>query len=231
MHTLRNRWSKRVLGALIVSVLAGCGTAQNQVPTAGASVASAPEAAASGTQKVVSAPPTMRPKTSPVVSTQANTAVVLRQIHETNLTEIALGKMAQAKASTDEVRAYADQLVQDDTNVDQTVVAMTQKSGAHSKIGAEEQRHVRQKTGREKQLERKLKAARGLDFDRLFLQETSSDHERLIRQLQQDREDASDDDVETLIDKTIPILEQHRQLAQILMKKEKADARPKESHG
>jgi predicted outer membrane protein len=32
--------------------------------------------------------------------------------------EIALGKMAQEKASMSEVRAYADQLVQDHTNVD-----------------------------------------------------------------------------------------------------------------
>ena len=45
---------------------------------------------------------------------------------------------------------------------------------------------------------------------------------RLIRKLQQDREDASDDELEALIDKTIPILEQHRELAQILMNKEQA---------
>jgi putative membrane protein len=231
MNTLRNRLgTKELLLVMVVSGLAACGTAQNQAPTAAASVASAPEAAPSGTQKVVSAPPTMRPRTSPVASTQANSAVVLRQIHQTNLTEIALAKLAQEKASTDEVRAYAEQLLQDHTNVDQTVVAMAQKGGAHLKSG-EEQRDVRPRTGREKQLERKLKAARGLDFDRLFLQETSSDHERLIRQLELDREDASDDEVETLIDKTIPILEQHRELAQILIKKEKADTKPIESHG
>jgi len=164
----------------------------------------------------------MRRRTSPVASTQANTAIILLQIHQTDLTEIALGKMAQEKASIDEVRAYADQLVQDHTNVDQTVVAMAQKSGAHLRNGAEPQRDVRHNTEREKQLERKLKSARGLGFDRLFLQQTNADHERLIRKLQQDREDASDDELEALIDKILPILEQHRELAQILMRKEKA---------
>jgi putative membrane protein len=233
MDILRNRLGQRelLLGVIVVLALAGCATAHNQAPTAAASVASAPQAAPAVTQKAESAPPTMRPGTSPVASTRANTAVVLRQIHRTNLTEIALAKLAQEKASTDEVRAYADQLVQDHKNVDQTVVAMAQKNGAHLKSGAEEQRDVRSKTGREKQLERKLKAARGHDFDRLFLQETSSDHERLIRQLQQEREDGSDDELETLIDKTIPILEQQRELAQILMKKEKAEGRPIENHG
>jgi Domain of unknown function (DUF4142) len=59
-------------------------------------------------------------------------------------------------------------------------------------------------------------------FDRLFLQQTGSDQEGLLRSLQQEREDANDDDIEALIDKIVPILEQHRDLAQILMKKEQA---------
>jgi putative membrane protein len=134
--------------------------------------------------------------------------------------EIALGKMAEEKASTSEVRAYADQLVQDHTNVDQMVVAMAQKSSAHSQNGLAAHREGRREIAHETQLERKLKSASGPDFDRLFLQQTSSDHERLIRKLQQGREDASDDDLEALIDKMIPILEQHQELAQILMKKE-----------
>jgi molecular chaperone GrpE (heat shock protein) len=55
----------------------------------------------------------------------------------------------------------------------------------------------------------------------LFLKQAGADHQRLIQKLQQDREDANDDDLEALIDKIVPILEQHRQLAQILMKKER----------
>jgi putative membrane protein len=88
------------------------------------------------------------------------------------LTEIALGKMAQEKASMSEVRAYADQLVQDHTNVDQTVVGMAQKRGANLQNGAAAHREGRPETAQEK-LERELKSASGLDFDRLFLQQTS----------------------------------------------------------
>jgi predicted outer membrane protein len=51
---------------------------------------------------------------------------------------------------------------------------------------------------------------------------TSADHARLINMLQQAREDASDDQLEALIDKIVPILQQHKELAQILMKKEQA---------
>ena len=71
-------------------------------------------------------------------------------------------------------------------------------------------------------VEQKLSSASGAGFDRLFLRQSSSEHERLIRTLQQEREDASDDQIEALIDQMIPILEQDRNLAQILMKKEQA---------
>jgi putative membrane protein len=116
--------------------------------------------------------------------------------------------MAQGKASTSEVRAYADQLVQDHTNADQMVVAMVQKTGAH----LHESAHA-------KLANKKLSSAGGAAFDRLFLQQTGTDQERLIRSLQEEREDASDDNIEELIDKIMPILEQHRDLAQILRKK------------
>ena len=91
--------------------------------------------------------------------------------------EIALGKMAEEKASMSEVRAYADQLVQDHTNVEQTVVVMAQKGGAHLPDGAAANREGRHESAQAKQLERKLRFATGPDFDRLFLQQTSSDHE------------------------------------------------------
>ena len=151
-----------------------------------------------------------------------STGLILSQMHQTNLMEIALGKIAAQKASSSEVRAYADQLVQDHSNVDRMVVAAAQDSGTNLKNGAEAHQAVRHESAREKELERKLKSAQGADFDRLFLKETSDDHDRLIRKLQQDKQNTSDEELETLIEKVIPVLEQHHDLAQILMKKEQA---------
>jgi predicted outer membrane protein len=99
---------------------------------------------------------------------------------------------------------------------------MAQKSGVELQNGLVAHQKSRHGTAQEEQLEQRLKSASGPDFDRLFLQQTSADHESLIRKLQKDREDASDDELEALIDKMIPILEQHRELAQILMKKKQA---------
>jgi predicted outer membrane protein len=229
MHTLQNRLGKieLLIAAGIVLALAGCGTSQNQALPTTATVAPAPEAAAAPSAKEIRAKSSaMRVRISPEVSTKLNTAMVLAQIHQANLMEVELAEMAREKGSINGVRAYADQLIQDHTSLDQTVVAMAQKSGNLKAV-----RRSAHETADEKTVERKLKSANGAKFDKLFLQQASSDHERLIRRLQQDREDASDEDLEALIDKTIPILEQHKELAQILMNKEQASGQAEQTHG
>ena len=229
MTTLQNCLGTKelLIAAVVVSLLAGCGTSQNQALPTTATVAPAPEAATAPSAKEIRAKSSaMRAQMSPEVSTKLNTAMVLSQIHQTNLMEVELAKMAREKGSINGVRAYADQLIQDHTNLDQTVVAMAQKSGNLKAV-----RRSAHETAVEKTVERKLKSANGAKFDKLFLQQASSDHERLIRRLQQDREDASDEDLEALIDKTIPILEQHKELAQILMNKEQASGQADQTHG
>jgi putative membrane protein len=219
MHTLQNRLGKIefLIAALVVTAVAGCGTSQNQAPPTAATIAPAPEAAPPTAQEARSKSSAMRVRMSPEVSTKQNTTMVLSQIHQTNLMEIELAKIAQQKGSINGVRAYANQLVEDHTSLDQMVNSMAEKSGNREVVG-----RSAHETAQEKILEKKLKSANGAKFDELFLQQANSDHEKLIHKLQQDREDASDDELEALIDKTIPILEQHKELARILMNKEQA---------
>ena len=226
MDILQNHRStgKFLIAALIVGALGGCATSREQPPVANAkaTVAAAPEAAQPIAQKAKAKPAVSRAAPSPQALGKKSSAAILAQIHKANLREIAIGKIAEGKASMSEVRAYADQLVQDHANADQTVVAMAQKMGAHLHEAAAVTRKGQRESPQGKLVEQKLSSASGAGFDRLFLQQTSSDQERLIRSLQQEREDASDDDIEALIDKIMPILDQHHDLAQILMKKEQA---------
>jgi putative membrane protein len=218
-----------LVAAVVAATLCACSTSRQQ-PATNAQIKV-------GASSVVAAQPVVKkPKskhlvkeadTKPAVTGVAplpdlsnkSTQTILVQIHQANLKEVALGKMAQEKATSSEVRAYAEQLVEDHTSADNMVVAMARKTGVRLHEAAQR-----------KPLAQKLSSTSGAGFDRLFLQQTSSDHERLIRELQQEREDASDDEIEALIDKIMPILEQHRDLAQILMKKEQAKS-PDWGHG
>jgi putative membrane protein len=223
-----------LVATVVAMALVGCGTKQNQVQAASAETVVAAKPVQQNVERTLSKPAATHSRPRHVVATSDETAVdndhvakgnteaVLSQIHQANLTEIALGKTAEDKASAPEVRAYADQLIQDHTNLDATIAAMAQKIGTHLRdqtASTREGRHRMQSSGQPGQ---KLQSASGSEFDKLFLEQAGSDHQRLIQKLQQDREDASDDELEALIDKIEPILEQDREIEKILMKKEQA---------
>ncbi len=203
------------VAALAATALCGCSATRQQPAPDTNAAASSP--AAQPTQ-AAEAKPRATHVPSPEVSSKNTSAAILEQIHQANLKEIEIGKVAEEKASSDEVRAYADQLVKDHTAADQMVIATAQKKGARLRDSAA----ARRERARGKSAEQKLSSASGAHFDRLFLEQTSAEHKKLIAELQKEREDASDDDIEALIDKIVPILQQHNDLAQILMKKEQA---------
>lgn len=211
MRIYKNPGTSRqlIIAAVVVVLLGGCSTSRQQ-PAPDASAAAAQPSAQPAAQEAKAKPAARVP--SPEASSKKTSASVLAQIHQADLKEIAIGKIAEEKASTDEVRAYAVQLVNDHTNADQMVLATAQKTGAHLRGVA---------TARSKS-DQKLNSASGAQFDRTFLEQTSADHKKLMSELQQEREDASNDDIEALIDKIMPILQQHHDLAQILLKKEQA---------
>jgi putative membrane protein len=205
-----------MIAAVVVAVLGGCSTSRQQ-PAADANAAAAQPSAPPTAQQAeakhakAAVPPAE-------VSSKRTNAAILERIHQANLKEIAAGKIAESKASSTEVRAYADQLIKDHTSADQMVIATAQKTGARLRDSTTDRR----KTANGKQAEQKLSSANGAQFDRRFLEQTSADHKKLMSELKQARDDASDDDIEALIDKIMPILQQHQDLAEILMKKEPA---------
>jgi predicted outer membrane protein len=138
--------SRFLVAALVAAALSGCSTSREQPPAANANanVATRSEAAQPIAKKAKAKPTATRAAPSPEVLSKRTTATILAQIHQGNLKEIAISKLAQEKASSSEVRAYADQLVQDHTNADQMVVALAQKTGARlhdSSAGRHESAH------------------------------------------------------------------------------------------
>ena len=135
MDILQNRKATRkfFIVAVVAATLSACSTSRQQPPAANANtnVAAAPEEAQPTAQEAKARPTVSRAAPSAEASSKKTTATILARIHQANLKEIAISKLAQGKASTSEVRAYADQLVQDHTNADQMVATMAQKTGAH----------------------------------------------------------------------------------------------------
>jgi putative membrane protein len=218
-----------LIAAIVAAAVSACATSREQPSAANTSAnAQAVPAARPIPSAAQAKVATARAKHSASRATpsteglsKASSAAILAQIHRVDLKEIAIGKIADEKASTNEVRDYADQLAKDHTSVDQMVIATAGKMNLRLQDNAA-LRAGRHESSHSNMAESKLNSASAAAFDRLFLQQTSADHEKLIRSLKQEREDASDDDIEALIDEILPIIEQHEQLAQILLKKEQA---------
>jgi hypothetical protein len=109
METLRTNAGKRkvIIAAVVIYALAGCGTSSNQAPVANPNVTAAPEPAQRSAPQAPARSSQAYASSAPVAPNEGNTRRVLSQIHQANLMEIALGKMAEEKASMSEIRAYA----------------------------------------------------------------------------------------------------------------------------
>jgi len=188
---------------LAAAVLVGCSLSRKQPSAENTNVAAAPTPAAQPTAQAAKAKPGKRATPSAEASTKSSSAATLSQIHQADLKEIALARIAKDKAASSEVQEYAAQLIEDDNSADRSVVETAQKMNIHlpDRISSRHQSAYS-----------KLNSAAQIN----------AEHGQLIASLKQEQENTSSDDVEALIDKILPIFEQQQQLAQILMKKGQA---------
>ena len=99
MNTLRTHAGKRevLIAAVVISALAGRGTSSNRASVANTNVAAAPEAVPRSAPQARARPSQTHASSAPAAPKRENTRTVLSQIHQANLMEIALGKMAEEK--------------------------------------------------------------------------------------------------------------------------------------
>jgi putative membrane protein len=121
--------------------------------------------------------------------------------------EIALGRLAQARAGDRRVRDFGRVLVRDHQAAKQQALAITRTSRIHVDAGA------LNPDGR--QAERHLSRLRGRDFDRMFAHHMVEDHEKDIAKFEQ-QANRGDPATARYARQTLPHLRHHLELAQSL---------------
>ena len=116
-----------LVATFVTLALSSCSTSRHQPDATRSVTNTAPSAAAQGRTDTTKSKPAKRATRSAEISIKSTSAGILPEIHEADLKEIALGQIAQGKASTDELREYANQLVKERTSADQQVIAMAKK--------------------------------------------------------------------------------------------------------
>jgi len=118
--------------------------------------------------------------------------------------EVEMGQLAQQKGQNSQIKELGTRLQQDHTKANQELTQLAQKENVT--LPAEP-------THKENRMTSKLQAKTGADFDKAFAEHVLTDHEKDIRKFQKALQDSKDPDLKAFIQKTLPVLRQHLEMA------------------
>ncbi len=127
-----------------------------------------------------------------------------------NRCELDLAKQAAKKASSADVRNYAQMLVEDHEKMSKDLKSFI----ADKKIGI-----VTGTSKEHKEQLAELTKATGKDYDQKFLQTMIENHEKVLKTLKSCSKDSRDASVRDICEKSIPTIQKHLDEAKALQKK------------
>jgi putative membrane protein len=149
-------------------------------------------------------------------------ADVLSQLHETDQTEIEVGRMAAKKGSTQDIRDFGKALEQDHSAADREVTALARKLSVELSPPAKPSSELEKKQNHDGAVKEMLANVSGNTFDRDFLEAMQKDHESDIAKLTEAMNSTSDPRIKNLIAQLLPNLKHHQEMAEKLLAQAKA---------
>jgi putative membrane protein len=123
--------------------------------------------------------------------------------------EVKAANMALEKSSSQAVKAFAQQMVNDHTQVNQKLMALAQQKGLKSDVAT-------QPDAKDMALSMKLKMQSGASFDKAYASRQVTAHQETIALFQQEAQSGKDPDIKQLAAQALPTLQQHLKMAQDL---------------
>jgi len=137
-------------------------------------------------------------------------ANIMAMISAANGEEISDAKVAQTKATNANVKAFANDMVKDHQTMqgqaDKLATKVNVTPQPPSNANAEKQRM-------EQELSQLQNATKGADFDRAYIDDQVSDHQKALDNLQRFQNEAQNAELKQLIQQAIPKVQQHLQRA------------------
>lgn len=132
-------------------------------------------------------------------------AKAMKKLAEANQAEIATGKLAVDKAKNPQVKQFGQRMVDDHGKANDQLkqLASTKNVTLPTDLDKSTQREYD-----------KLSKLSGADFDREYMKHMVSDHKKDISEFQKEAKSGKDADVKQFASSTLPVLQEHLQLAQ-----------------
>jgi len=185
-----------------VAVAAGCLLAQSP---------GVPQSPMGQSRTMPSQNPNMNTQTPDVTNqtthTKADDKRFVREAAQGGMTEVALGKLAVEKGQTDAVKQFGQRMIDDHSKADDQLkaVAAAQNINIPDTLDSRHQALVN-----------KMSNLSGAAFDREFAKNQVRDHEKDIREFQNEAQNGNNPAVKNFASNTLPTLQQHLALAKDL---------------
>lgn len=137
----------------------------------------------------------------------------VKQALEGGLAEVQLGQLALQKSSNDQVKQFAQRMVDDHTKMGDQMKPIAQQLGVPVPT---------QPSKKDRQTIAKLQALSGPAFDQAYIKDMVKDHKADLRDFQAEASAGSDPNVKNAAAQGSQIIAQHLQLAQQLAKDQNA---------
>jgi putative membrane protein len=118
--------------------------------------------------------------------------------------EVEIGQMIADKAKSDDVKQFAQRMVQDHTKATDELKSLAQQKGVTLPTEMDAQG---------KALKAQLERLTGDQIDKAYMKSMVKDHTKDVREFKMESQSAKDSDVKSFASKTLPTLESHLQLA------------------
>ncbi len=144
---------------------------------------------------------------SPATPAENRDAGFVQQAGEGGMAEVEVSQLALVSSASPAVKSFAQEMVDAHTanNKELTLVAAKENLRMPTDMDAE---HVR--------LKAQLATKQGADFDHAYIDAMRSDHQKMATLLEQTQGNATNQDIKTFAQKTLPVVKHHLQMANAL---------------
>jgi len=118
--------------------------------------------------------------------------------------EVKMGQLASQNGQSQDVKKLGQTLVQDHQKANEELMALAQKKNIQ----------VPQDLGKHQHMVDRLQSKSGADFDKAFVTMAVKDHKKDVSKFEKCSKDVDDAELKAFIDKTLPTLRNHLQMAQ-----------------
>src|SRR5262249_35743804 len=145
-----------------------------------------------------------------VQSINANDRKFMTETANGGMAEVALGQMALSQAANEDVKKFAQRMVDDHSKANQELTDLAKNKGVS--LPAEP-------GPKHKQVKDRLAKLSKADFDREYMKEMVKDHQKTVSTFELRSRQARNAELKAWVDKTLPTLREHLQMARDVAKK------------